>query len=123
MVMSEFEIITSYRQAKSKAQQITILSEINLCERSDIIELLRLNGEQVSSKHGVSQRWTEAECERLEQMFDRHMTTREIAAVYGFKPNVMSSTVTYLRAQGKLQRRPEMHRGVASRQSRALQMA
>lgn len=110
MFMSEHEIISSYRQAKSKSQQITILAEINLCERSDIIELLTLNGEYRKVDIG-GQRWNEEECKRLEQMFDRHMTTREIAAVYGFKPNVMASTVTYLRAQGKLQRRNNIKPG------------
>lgn len=122
MFMSEYEIISSYRQARCKSQQITILSEINLCERSDIIELLQRNGEYCQSS-GVSQRWTEAECKRLEQMFDRHMTTREIAAIYGFKPNVMSSTVTYLRAQGKLQRRTGSRRSPQQNRSAGLQTA
>lgn len=121
MFMSEFEIISSYRQARCKTQQITILAEMNLCERSDIIELLQLNGEMPQKCMGkVGQRWTEAECRRIERMFDAHMTTREIAAIYGCKPAVMSSTVTYLRAQGRLQRRPELHRG---RRSAALQTA
>ncbi len=104
MFMSEYEIVTSYRQAKSKSQQITILAQMNLCERSDIIELLRLNGESYQST-GSCQRWTETECLRLEQMIEKNMSIREIARVYGFKPVVMSSTVTYLRAQGKLRRR------------------
>lgn len=122
MFMSEYEIISSYRQARCKSQQITILAEINLCERSDIIELLQRNGEYCQSG-GVTQRWTEAECKRLEQMLDRHMTTREIAAVYGFKPNVMSSTVTYLRAQGRLQRRAEVRRGPQRSRGTELQTA
>jgi predicted Rossmann fold nucleotide-binding protein DprA/Smf involved in DNA uptake len=109
MFMSEQEIVTRYRQAKSKSQQITILSQINQCDRGDIIELLRLNGEYYK-KTSMSQRWTEAECMRLEKMLDSDMTTREIAAVYGFKPAVMSSTVTYLRAQGRLQRREDARR-------------
>ena len=121
MFMSEFEIISSYRQAKCKTQQINILAEMNLCERSDIIELLQLNGEMPQKNiGGVGQRWTEAECSRIERMFDANMTTKEIAAVYGFKPSVMSSTVTYLRAQGRLQRRSSVHRG---RRPAALQTA
>ncbi len=112
MFMSEFEIIASYRQAKCKSQQISILAEMNLCERSDIIELLQLNGEMPQKTiNSVSQRWTEAECRNIERMLDANMTTREIAAIYGFKPSVMSSTVTYLRAQGRLQRRPGVQRG------------
>lgn len=108
--MSEFEIITSYRQAKTKSQQITILAEINLCERSDIIELLRLNG-VYSSPSSVGRRWTEAECRRLDQLLDRNVSTRELAALYGFKPNVMASTIAYLRSQGKLQQRINLRRG------------
>ncbi len=110
MFMSESEIVSRYRQAKSKTQQITILAQINMCDRSDIIELLALNGEYYRIDR-CSQRWNAEECDRLEQMFDRNMTIREIAAIYGCKPSVMASTVTYLRSQGKLQRRISTHRG------------
>ncbi len=110
MFMSETEIITRYRQAKSKNQQITILAQINGCDRADIIELLALNGEYYKFDTKC-QRWNEEECKRLEQLLDRNMTTKEIAALYGCKPSVMASTVTYLRSQGKLQRRMDVHRG------------
>ena len=112
MFMKEQEIVSSYRQAKSKKHQITILAEINDCERSDIIELLQLNGECCQKSNGYKQlRWTPEECQQLEKLFDEHMTTREIAILYGYKASVMASTVTHLRAQGKLQRRSDIRRG------------
>lgn len=42
--MSEGEILTSYRQAKDKKEQIRILADLNLCSPSDIREVLKKNG-------------------------------------------------------------------------------
>lgn len=43
MEMTNSEIVTSYRQAKHKEQQIGILAELNRCSNKQIIEIL-LNG-------------------------------------------------------------------------------
>lgn len=43
MEMTNGEIVTSYKQAKHKAQQIGILAELNRCSNKKIIEIL-LNG-------------------------------------------------------------------------------
>lgn len=42
--MSAGEIVTSYKQAKDKKKQITILSQLNLCTTDEIIEILKANG-------------------------------------------------------------------------------
>lgn len=42
--MSEGEILTSYRQAKDKKEQLHILADLNLCSVSDIREVLKKNG-------------------------------------------------------------------------------
>lgn len=42
--MSGGEIVTSYKQAKDKKKQITILSQLNLCTTDEIIEILKANG-------------------------------------------------------------------------------
>ncbi len=120
MFMSESEIVSRYRQAKSKNQQITILAEINLCDRKDIIELLTLNGAYQNKPSSRKTRWNDEECQKLERLLERSMTTREIAAIYGYKPNVMASTVAYLRSRGKLQRRLE---GRSGRRPQELQTA
>ena len=42
--MTPSEIVLSYRQAKDKRKQITILSELNACSKGSIIEILKANG-------------------------------------------------------------------------------
>ena len=46
--MTEEEVVTSFRQAKNKREQIGILSELNLCSKSDILNILCAAGEDVS---------------------------------------------------------------------------
>ena len=44
---SEFDICQSYRQAKQKNKQISILAQLNTCSRTDIVKILEKNGETV----------------------------------------------------------------------------
>lgn len=44
LIMSAGEIVISYKQAKDKKKQITILSQLNLCTTDEIIEILKANG-------------------------------------------------------------------------------
>lgn len=44
--MTDLEIVSSYRQAKKKKEQITILSQLNACSKEKIIEILKNNGIQ-----------------------------------------------------------------------------
>lgn len=45
MVMTNEEILTMYRQAKSKKEQIGILADLNVCKSEDIINILVEGGE------------------------------------------------------------------------------
>lgn len=42
--MSKDEIVVRYRQAKNRAEQITILSELNACSVDEIIDVLKEAG-------------------------------------------------------------------------------
>jgi len=44
MQMSEGEIVRAYKQAAKKQEQIRILSELNLCDKETIREILLKNG-------------------------------------------------------------------------------
>lgn len=44
MHMTESEIVRNYREAKNKREQVTILSDLNSCEKEEIIEILLRNG-------------------------------------------------------------------------------
>lgn len=45
MQMTESEIVRNYREAKNKREQITILADLNRCEKEEIVEILLKNGE------------------------------------------------------------------------------
>lgn len=44
MEMTDIEIVKSYRAAKEKKKQITILADLNLCQKEDIIAILVAGG-------------------------------------------------------------------------------
>ena len=48
--MTELEMVSSYRQAVSKAKQIRILADLGLCSAEEIIEMLRRHGETVHGR-------------------------------------------------------------------------
>ena len=53
MIMTEEEVCREYRQAKNPSHHITVLSELNLCKRSDIMDIL--------VKHGLMEKPKETE--------------------------------------------------------------
>ena len=44
MQMTESGIVRNYREAKNKREQITILADLNRCEKEEIVEILLKNG-------------------------------------------------------------------------------
>lgn len=40
MQMTESEIVRNYREAKNKREQITILADLNRCEKEDIVSYI-----------------------------------------------------------------------------------
>jgi hypothetical protein len=48
MQMTDAQIIRSYRQAKNKYKQITILSQLNACSKKTIKDILEKNGIQTN---------------------------------------------------------------------------
>lgn len=44
MQMTENEIVRNYREAKNKREQVTILADLNRCEKEEIVEILLKNG-------------------------------------------------------------------------------
>lgn len=51
MQMTEGEIISSYRQAKEKGKQVTILAELNACTKGQIEDILTEAGYLKNGKH------------------------------------------------------------------------
>ena len=44
MQMNDDEIVKMYREAEDKKAQITILADLNVCEKEDIIKILKAGG-------------------------------------------------------------------------------
>lgn len=44
MQMTDSEIVRDYREAKNKREQVTILADLNRCEKEEIIDILLKNG-------------------------------------------------------------------------------
>lgn len=52
MMMTEREIVKSFREAKNKRQQIGILADLNCCDSSIIKDILRENGIDLRGANG-----------------------------------------------------------------------
>jgi len=48
MTMTEKEICKEYNEAKHKGMQVSILADLNLCEKKEILEILMMNAEDVT---------------------------------------------------------------------------
>jgi len=51
MVMTDSEICSEYRQAKTPQKQIGILADMNCCDKREIVEILRANGETLPGNY------------------------------------------------------------------------
>ena len=92
--MTPGEILTSYKQAANRKDQIRILSELNACTTQEVREVLASQG--IPWEEMGSRPWTEEEVQRLLRMADTKLLSRkEMAEELG------RSTVE---VKGKLQR-------------------
>ena len=44
MYMKDIEIVGSFKRADNQKEQVAILAELNVCEKQEIIEVLKKNG-------------------------------------------------------------------------------
>lgn len=70
--LTDGEVITSFRQAKNKREQLRILAELQCCSQNEIYDLLSAAGEDVSilrrrraRSSGDPRRWTDEEVDLL----------------------------------------------------------
>lgn len=82
---TEGEIVNSYRLAKDRTEQIKILSDLNLCDRNDIIDILNKYGFNLPhiTKTRKYLRWSKKEEQTLITLFDEGRTYGEIAKLLG----------------------------------------
>jgi len=82
---SEDEIISSYRTALDKKEQIQILADLNVCTTQDIEALLRAKGVDlpVSAPAPRTTKWTVQEEDQLRKLAGEGKTAVEIAGLVG----------------------------------------
>lgn len=90
--MTDGEVVTSFRQAKDKREQIKILAELNCCRKDEILSILTSAGEDVSEyiagvrkRHSPSRhkKWTEDDVTILEEGCKNGGSCEEIAEALG----------------------------------------
>lgn len=76
--MTPGEIVTSYRQAANKKEQIKILSQLNACPPEEIKQVLVENGVDILDLPVMRKRWTVQEEDRLRQLAAEGLTAEQI---------------------------------------------
>lgn len=85
--MTDSEILVSWRQAKNRTAQITILSELNCVTPVRIIEILREQGaspdELPKSASRKWRKWSDEEIEKMRAMQREGYSREQIALQFG----------------------------------------
>lgn len=85
LTMSEEEIARLYKEAANKSKQITILSQLNLVTRREIIRVLRSRGLETPPPRKRPRRI--ANEKKIRAMAKEGLTTRQIANALGMDYN------------------------------------
>lgn len=99
--MTPGEIVTSYKQAADPKHQITVLSQLNACNRRDIEDLLREAGIQLSGvqldEPRPMPRWTRHEEILLRQMAGAGYSAEDIGMKLGRTAKAVRSKASHMR--------------------------
>ena len=106
MHMSEFEICRDYESAKDKNEQIKILADMNVCEPSEIIDVLVKNGKisgikkertEAKKKKSIkgSPRFSPEEWAQIKKLHDEGVPAKEIAEKLGYDSQAVSNKIWY----------------------------
>ena len=102
MVMTDEEIIISYKQAKHPKKQISVLAELNGCKRQVILGILAASGIYIieEKKGATPRKWTDERIAELTELEAAGKSREEIAAHFGLKKNTIDDVISRLRNQG-----------------------
>ena len=89
MVMTAEEICRHYRLALDPRNDITVLAELNLCDKKDIIALLQRNGVAVNPKHIRAGQSPKCNLEYIRKLHSTGMNDKEMAEAAGVKPGTI----------------------------------
>ncbi len=85
MIMSEFEILRDYRQAKNKVKQVKILADLNGCTKEEITECLENQGVTVLKVDTLEEKHSS-----ILYLHNQGMIDEEIASDIGLKASSVS---------------------------------
>lgn len=84
LAMTPGEIVTRYRQAKDKPEQIKILWQLNACSKKEIIAILKENGVEIEKPTPRAYTvWTKEEEDRLAELDKQGLPKQKIADAMG----------------------------------------
>lgn len=105
MIMSEFEILRDYHQAKNKIEQVKILADLNGCTKKEITAFLEKRGVTV-----LKVDTPEEKRQSISYLHGEEMTDEEIATLIGLR----ASSVGVIRAQLGLKKHKKKRKPVGA---------
>lgn len=78
MIMTAWEIVTSYKQAANQKHQINVLAQLNGCGVAKIEQILAEGGVETGSTY-TGRTWNAGEERRLRQLAEQGKTAGEIS--------------------------------------------
>ena len=106
--MSEFEICQYFKFARNKADQVVILSELNLVKKEVILDILAENGVDISlvidrfGGEAALRRAREEVDQMILQHYDKVGTIRQISELTGYSYNHILMCIKRLKEAGKI---------------------
>lgn len=106
--MSEFEICQYFKFARNKADQVVILSELNLVKKEVILDILAENGVDISlvidrfGGEATLRRAREEVDQMILQHYDKVGTIRQISELTGYSYNHILMCIKRLKEAGKI---------------------
>lgn len=94
MQMNNAEIVKMYREAKDKKAQITILAELNVCDKEDIIKILKAGGvSQAEMPRNRKKTESDGKSKAEADVYQKQPEKEPVAAVTEELPEVVKEVI------------------------------
>lgn len=112
MWMSEYEIRQSYVTAKRKKAQIKILAQLNETDECEICRIIGIGTRRPKYRKKTNGKrlyplWSEAEDNRVIELYRSGTSVNGIAIVIGRTPNAVSKRIVMMRSMGLVGKKGE----------------
>lgn len=112
MWMSEYEIRQSYETAKRKKAQIKILAQLNETDECEICRIIGIGTKKMKYRKKTNGKslyplWSEAEENRVIELYRSGANVKDIALVIGRTPNAVYKHIVMMRSMGLFEKKGE----------------